>query len=84
VDDSPLPRADRRQRRRWGGADVGGVEGPSGRGLHSFCFQLNISAFCGIGGVFRDCLGVMMRVFRRCRGMLRGVKGVFRVRYGSG
>jgi len=32
------------------------------RGLHSFTSQLNLSAFCGIGGVCRGCLGV----FRRC------------------
>jgi hypothetical protein len=24
--------------------------GAGGRGLHSFTFQLNVSAFCGIGG----------------------------------
>ena len=30
-----------------------------GRGLHSFTFQLNISAFCAIGCAFRDCLGVV-------------------------
>ena len=29
----------------------------SGRGLHSFTFQLNVSAFCGTGGAFRGCLG---------------------------
>ena len=28
-----------------------------GRGLHSSTFQLNLSAFCGIGGTFRGCLG---------------------------
>jgi hypothetical protein len=28
-----------------------------GRGLHSFTFHLNVSAFCGIGGAFRVCLG---------------------------
>ena len=32
--------------------DRGGV-----RGLHSFTFQLNVSAFCGIGGACRVCLG---------------------------
>jgi hypothetical protein len=26
-----------------------------GRGLHSFTFQLNLSAFCGIGGAYRGC-----------------------------
>ena len=28
-----------------------------GRGLHSSTCQLNVSAFCGIGGAFRGCLG---------------------------
>ena len=31
--------------------------GGGGRGLHSSIFRLNISAFCGIGGAFRGCLG---------------------------
>jgi len=30
---------------------------PQPRGLHSLTFQLNVSAFGGIGGVVRDCLG---------------------------
>ena len=30
---------------------------PVPRGLHSSTFQLNISAFCGIGGALRGCLG---------------------------
>jgi hypothetical protein len=58
-----------------------------GRGLHSFTFQLNVSAFCGIGGALTVCLGFILRVFRRCRWLLGGVgglKGVCRVRYGSG
>jgi len=49
-----------------------------GRGLHSFTFRLNLSAFCGIGvnvgvdaGVFRRCQGV----FRRCQGVLGGIRG---------
>jgi hypothetical protein len=29
-----------------------------GRGLHSSTFRLNISAFCGIGGACRSCVGV--------------------------
>ena len=29
----------------------------AGRGLHSFTLQLNVSAFCGIGGAFRRCSG---------------------------
>ena len=28
---------------------------PLFRGLHSFTFQLNVSAFCGIGGALRAC-----------------------------
>jgi len=60
---------------------------PVARGLHSSTFQLNVSAFCGIGGALKDCSGVILRVFRKCRGVLggvKGVKGVFRVKYGSG
>ena len=30
-----------------------------GRGLHSFTFRLNVSAFCGIGGVSMGCLGAV-------------------------
>ena len=60
----------------------GGLD--TGRGLHSSAFRLNVSAFCGIGGALRDCLGVVLRVFRRCRGVLRGAKGTSGVRYGSG
>jgi len=26
-------------------------------GLHSFTFRLNVSAFCGIGGAFKGCVG---------------------------
>jgi hypothetical protein len=29
---------------------------PHARGLHSSTFQLNVSAFCGIGSAFRGCL----------------------------
>jgi len=31
--------------------------GDAGRGLHSFTFQLNFGAFCGIGGAFGGGLG---------------------------
>jgi len=56
-----------------GGA--GAIE-PTGRGLHSSTFQLNVSAFCGIGVAWRVCLGVIMRViFRRCRGDVGGSWG---------
>ena len=45
----------------WGGGgdsdtDEEAIEA-CGRGLHSSTFRLNLSAFCGIGGTFRDCLG---------------------------
>ena len=42
-----------------------------GRGLHSSTFQLNLSAFCGIGDAFRDCLGGVLGV----RGDIRGQFG---------
>ena len=29
---------------------------PGGKGLHSSTIQLNLSAFCGIGGAFMSCL----------------------------
>ena len=32
---------------------------PSDRGLHSFTFQLNVSAFCGIEGVLRVFMGLL-------------------------
>jgi hypothetical protein len=34
-------------------------EEPVPRGLHSFTCQLKVSAFCGIGGACRACLGVV-------------------------
>jgi hypothetical protein len=37
-------------------ADPSSVHLPATRGLHSFTFQINVSAFCGIGGVYRVCL----------------------------
>ena len=43
------------------------------RGLHSFIFQLNVSAFCGIGSAFRDCLGGVSGVSGGIRGCLRCV-----------
>jgi len=46
---------------------------PGARGLHSFTFQLNLSAFCGIGGVFEGCLRGVLGVW----GSIRGVLGVF-------
>ena len=53
------------------------VHGPVVRGLHSSTSRLNLSAFVGIGGAFRGCLGGV-----------RGYQGVFKlricVRNGSG
>jgi len=36
---------------------LGSGQGSDSRGLHSSTFRLNVSTFCGIGGVFRGCLG---------------------------
>jgi len=44
------------------GADVEAA-GAAGRGLHSSTSQLNVSAFCGIGGAFRGCLSGVEGVF---------------------
>jgi len=41
-----------------------------GRGLHSFSFQLNVSAFCGIGGAFRGYLWGVYEVSGGVRGCL--------------
>jgi len=41
-----------------------------GRGLHSSTFRVNLSAFCGIGGALRGCLGGV-------RGLPGAIKGVF-------
>ena len=38
-----------------------------GRGLHSFTFQLNLSAFQGIGGARRGCVAHVKGVVRVCR-----------------
>jgi len=46
-----------------------------GRGLLWFTFELNVSAFWGIGGALSVCLGVILRVFRRCRGDIGGCWG---------
>jgi hypothetical protein len=51
----------------------------AGRVLHSSTFWLNLSAFCGIGGVCRGCLGDVYEVLRG----LRGDQGVFRVYFVS-
>jgi len=55
---------------RDGSARGGGHIG--GRGLHSFTVQLNVSAFCGIGGALKGCLGGV----RGCWGVLGGVSKV--------
>jgi hypothetical protein len=36
-----------------------GARRVAGRGLHSPTFWLNVSAFCGIGGAFRNCVGAI-------------------------
>jgi len=40
---------------------------PPPRGLHSSFYQLNLSAFCGIGGACRDCVARVKGVCRVCR-----------------
>ena len=45
--------------------------GPRGRGLHSFTFRLNLSAFCVIG----VDLGVVQGVPGRCHGVLSSIRG---------
>ena len=47
---------------RGAGGGVQAVHAP-GRGLRSFTFQLNISAFCGIGGALRCCSGGVQGYF---------------------
>jgi len=51
------PRAQGQAGRRHG--RHGGDGKPGGRGLHSSTFRLNVSAFCGIGGVLGGCIGVV-------------------------
>jgi len=52
---------------------------PPYRGLHSFTFRLNVSAFCGTGGAFRGCSGGVQGYY----GVLRGYQGVSRVHFVS-
>ena len=59
-------------------------EGERGRSLHSFTFQLNVSAFCGIGGALSVFLRRDFASVSENPGGVGGLKGVFRVRYGSG
>ena len=49
---------------------------PSSRGLHSSAFRLNLSAFCGIEGGVRGCLG---GVRASVKGFFGGIRG--RLRY---
>ena len=52
--------------------------GMRGRGLLLFTVQLNVSAFCGIGGVFRGCVGRVLGVSggtRACQGVPGRVQG---------
>ena len=39
-------------------------------------FNLNVSAFCGIGGALRDCVGGVWGRLRGCKGVLGDVEGV--------
>jgi len=55
--------------RRW--TPLGGP--PSGRGLHSTTFRLNLSALHGIGGERRSCVAHVKGV----SGVVEGVQGVF-------
>jgi hypothetical protein len=43
-------------------ANSGLMPMPPARGVHSFTSQLNLSAFCGIGGACRGCSEVVWRV----------------------
>jgi hypothetical protein len=54
---------------RWGAA-VTVQAWVRGRGLHSSTFQLNVSAFCGIGCAFRGCVRGVQGVSMRCSGVL--------------
>ena len=40
--------------------------------MNSSTFRLNVSAFCGIGGAFRACLGGVWGVTGAVRGCLTG------------
>jgi len=40
------------------------LDRPLGRGLHSSTFQLDVSAFCGIGGAIRGCSEGVQEVLR--------------------
>ena len=63
-----------RHHHEWGhGHTVWGqvAEQDMGRGLHSSTFRLDVSAFCGIGGVIRGCVGGAYEVLGGIRGCLR-------------
>jgi hypothetical protein len=45
------------------------LEVPVVRGLHSYTFRLNLSAFCVIGGAVRGCFGGVPGVERVVKGM---------------
>ena len=57
----------------------GGARGLAGRDLHSSTFQLNVSAFCGIGGA----RGIVWGLFCGCLGGVRGCSGVYVVYFVS-
>jgi hypothetical protein len=44
-----------------------------GKGLHSFTFRLNVSAFFGMGVAFRGSLGCVWEVYGRVRGCLDSI-----------
>ena len=52
----------RRRRLPWRNSRCRPSRMLGGRKLHSSIFRLNGSAFCGIGGSFRGCSGVVLEV----------------------
>jgi hypothetical protein len=52
------------------GREVAAGDPEHGRGLHSFTFQLNVSASYGIGGAFRGYFGGVYEVSGGVRGCL--------------
>ena len=49
----------------------------AGRGLHSSTFRLNVSVYCGIGGMDRGCVYGMLRGFLGGVGRHRGLSKVY-------
>ena len=65
-----LPQGRRRVRPFRPHPDEPGGRRHAGRGLHLSTFRLNLSAFCGIGGTLRRCLGCVQGVSGGIRGRL--------------